>query len=146
MQMLYASTRNSLTKSLGSTHFTDTLFATSKTDITPAAYASHKAHIAAPKLVVMTDREREMEAVRDAERQAGGGNYEGSRARRSHVGRIAMNWSEEAETAVRDMGQTEGDYLVVMVRFRNACMFFPLDMASIGIRCGLRDTNFDVSE
>ncbi|KAI5123335.1 hypothetical protein M0805_001760 [Coniferiporia weirii] len=111
-KMLYASTRSSLTKSIGSSHFTDTLFATSKTDLTPEAYIAHKAHLAAPQ--PLSAREREIADARAAERQMGV-TYEGSRARRSYVGTgVGLNWSEEAKRAVQDLKGGQGDALVLL--------------------------------
>ncbi|KAL4075398.1 hypothetical protein V8B97DRAFT_1575866 [Scleroderma yunnanense] len=112
-KMLYASTRNSLTKSLGSTVFTDSLFATSKADVTPEAYAAHKRHLAAPK--PLSAREQEIADIKAAEREAGV-VYEGSRARQNHLGqgKVGYQWSSEAEDAVRRLGNSEGNHLVVL--------------------------------
>lgn len=113
--MLYAATRTTLTKSLGSAHFTDNIFATSKDDIGAGAYAKHKRHIAAPP--PMSAREKEMEAVKAAEREAGGRIYEGSRARQSHVGQgVGLNWTDEAANAIKELGAAEDSRLVVLVR------------------------------
>ncbi|KAI0780732.1 actin depolymerizing protein [Trametes elegans] len=112
-KMLYAATRNALTKGLGSTHFTDTIFATSKDDINAEAYAKHKRHVAAPP--PMSAREKEMEEVKAAEREAGGRTYEGSRARQNHVGQgVGLKWSDEAEDAIKQLGTSEGSHLVVL--------------------------------
>lgn len=110
-QMLYASTRASLLKSLGSTLFTDSIFATSTADLTSEAYASHKRHVAAPK--PLSAREQEMADIRAAE---SGGAYEGSRARASHIGTgVGLPWSKEVEDAVRDLGTGVGCAVVVVV-------------------------------
>ncbi|KAI0332117.1 actin depolymerizing protein [Cubamyces sp. BRFM 1775] len=112
-KMLYAATRNTLTKSLGSTHFTDNIFATSKDDLGAEAYAKHKRHVAAPP--PMSAREKEMEEVKAAEREAGGRSYEGSRARQNHVGQgVGLKWSDEAQKAIEDMGASEDSRLVVL--------------------------------
>lgn len=112
--MLYAATRNTLTKSLGSAHFTDSIFATSKDDVTAESYARHKQHLAAPK--PMSAREKEMAAVKAAERQAGGSQYEGSRARQNHVGQgVGLKWTEDVENAVQELGHGEGSAIVVLV-------------------------------
>ena len=112
--MLYAATRNTLTKSLGSTHFTDNIFATSKDDLGAEAYAKHKRHVAAPP--PMSAREKELEEGKAAEREAGGRSYEGSRARQNHVGQgVGLKWSDEAQKAIEDMGASEGSHLVVLV-------------------------------
>ncbi|KAL5511224.1 TWF1 [Sanghuangporus vaninii] len=111
-KMLYASTRSALTKSLGSAHFSDSLFATSKADITPQAYKAHKAHQAAPQ--PLSAREQKIADARAAE-QAAGGTYEGSTARRNHVGQtVGMTWSDEAKKAVKDLGQGSGNELVLL--------------------------------
>ncbi|KAI0748322.1 hypothetical protein C8Q80DRAFT_1219518 [Daedaleopsis nitida] len=112
-KMLYAATRNIVTKSLGSAHFTDNLFATSKDDINAEAYAKHKRHLAAPK--PMSAREKEMEAVKAAEREAGGRNYEGSRARQNHVGQgLFLKWSSEAEQAIKELATTDDSRVVIL--------------------------------
>ena len=109
--MLYASTRSSLLKALGSSLFTDTLFATSKDDLTPEGYSSHRLHMAAPQ--PLSAREREMADVRAAETD---GTYEGSRARASHVGNgISLRWSQDAEDAIKQLGEGDSNVLVVLV-------------------------------
>lgn len=117
--MLYAATRNTLTKSLGSTHFTDNIFATSKDDLSADAYAKHKRHLAAPQ--PMSARELEMAAVKAAEREAGGGSYEGSRARRNHVGMPVghgvLKWSEEVIDALKQLGTEDGSQLLILVSY-----------------------------
>jgi twinfilin-like protein len=113
-QMLYASTRNSLTRSLGSTIFTDSLFATSKADVTPEAYEAHKRHQAAPK--PLSAREQEMEDIKAAEREAGN-SYEGSNARKNHIGQhLGLSWSPQAEDAVKGLGSRDDNQIVILVR------------------------------
>lgn len=109
---LYASTRSSLTKSLGSSVFTDTLFATHKADLTPEAYEAHKRHQAAPK--PLSAREQEMANIKAAEREAGN-SYEGSNARKNHIGqRVGLSWSLEAEDAVKGLGSQNNSRIVVL--------------------------------
>lgn len=114
--MLYASTRNGLTKSLGSTVFTDSLFATSKSDVTPDAYAAHKRHQTAPK--PLSAREQEIADIRAAEREAGA-SYEGSRVRQNHLGNqeVGYTWGKDAREAVGELRAGEGSRLVVLVSF-----------------------------
>ncbi|CAL1705028.1 unnamed protein product [Somion occarium] len=123
-KMLYASTRNNLTKALGSTHFTDSLFATSKDDVTAAAYRKHKAHLAAPQ--PLTAREKELEAVKAAEREAGGAGYEASREKRSHIGdRVGFQWTEEADNAVKALQDGDDSRLVILtVDTSSECLQF----------------------
>src|ERR1700722_18854029 len=122
--MLSASARASLTKTLGSTHFTDTLFATSLDELTPAAYAAHKAHATAPK--PLSPREREMADVQAAQREAEEA-YQGHRARVNHGGApVGLKWSEEVEDAVRALAEADGgNRLVVIVRSPPPPSFWP---------------------
>ena len=110
--MLYASTRNTLTKSLGSAHFTDSLFATSKNDLAPSSYAAHRTHMSAPK--PMSAREQEAEAARAAERQAGNAAYESlhDRTRNEPVG---FSWPDDVDDAMKRLAEGEESHLVVLV-------------------------------
>lgn len=110
--MLYASTRLSLVKALGSSQFTDSIFATSKADLTAESYDAHLRHVAAPN--PLSSREKELADLKAAENAAA--SYEGSSARRGHYGTgTALNWSDEAEIAVKDLGSRNEDYLVILV-------------------------------
>ncbi|PSR94052.1 hypothetical protein PHLCEN_2v4480 [Hermanssonia centrifuga] len=116
-KMLYASTRNMLTKSLGSAPFTDSIFATSKADLTAAAYDRHRVSLAAPK--PMSAREKEMEEMRLAELGASsggnGGGYQGSRARTSHVGTgVGLNWGSDVEDAVKSLADNQTEQVAVI--------------------------------
>ncbi|TFK42703.1 hypothetical protein BDQ12DRAFT_757925 [Crucibulum laeve] len=110
-KMLYASTRASLLKSLGSTTFIDSVFATSKADLTPEAYASHQRHLAAPK--PLSTREQELADLRAAESATA--SYDGSRSRTSHVGSaVGLAWSVDAKDAVTDLGKGTDSSIVVL--------------------------------
>ncbi|KAF7295362.1 Protein tyrosine kinase [Mycena indigotica] len=113
-KMLYASSRASLLKSLGSSLFTDSIFATSKADLTPEAYTAHRRHVTAPK--PLSASEQEMADVRAAERQAGGlSAYQGSRARTSHIGQtVGMAWAEDLQETVKGLGEGDDSVLVVL--------------------------------
>ncbi|KDR81490.1 hypothetical protein GALMADRAFT_239463 [Galerina marginata CBS 339.88] len=109
--MLYASTRYSLLKSLGSTLFKDSIFATSKNDLTPDAYVSHLRHVAAPN--PLSNREQEMADLRASESKTA--TYGGSSARASHIGAgIGFNWSDEAERVVVELGEGSDSCLVIL--------------------------------
>ena len=111
--MIYASTRNSVTKSLGATNFVDTIFATSKEELTPEGYAAHKRHLAAPK--PMSARERELADIRAAEREAGSAPYNANAARKSPFGTgVGLKWSDAAEVAVRNLAEATEDHLIIM--------------------------------
>jgi twinfilin-like protein len=111
--MLYASSRASLTKGLGATYFVDTLFATSKADLQPGAYAAHVKNAAAP--APMSAREKEAAAVREAEKQAGAA-YGGSGARASPLSAAGkgMKWGPGVEDAIRALGDAAEPTLVVL--------------------------------
>ena len=112
--MLYASTRNAVTKSLGATLFVDTIFATSKADLTPEGYAAHKRHLAAPK--PMNAKEKEMIDIKAAEREAGGAPYNLNAARTSPFGAsVGLQWSSNVEAAVRDLADATEDRVVTIV-------------------------------
>jgi twinfilin-like protein len=114
--MLYASTRNALTKHLGSSSFADTLYATSKDDLTPEAYAAHLRHSAAPK--PMSPREKEMAEIREAERLAGGSAH-GARAaaRSSPFGAgVGLKWAPDAEDALKSLAEASEDTVLTLVR------------------------------
>ncbi len=110
-----------LTKSLGSAPFTDSIFATSKADLTAAAYDRHRVSLAAPK--PMSAREKEMEEMRLAELRASsggnGGGYQGSRARTSHVGTgVGLNWGSDVEDAVKSLADNHTEQVAVIVSTR----------------------------
>ena len=114
--MLYASTRLSLLKSLGSSLFTDSIFATSKADLTPEAYDAHLRHVSAPN--PLSAREQEIVDVREAENEAA--SYAGSKVRVTHIGTgHGLNWSPEAEHAVTNLGEGTGCSIVIFVSYSN---------------------------
>lgn len=138
--MLYASTRGSLTRSLGSSLFADSLFATSKADLTPESYLAHKHHMAAPK--PLSAREQEMADIRAAERDAGagGGGYEGSGARQNLLGTgVGLAWTPEVEEAVGELGRGEGSGLVVIVSAAEINESRANADFGTGNRCGFRN-------
>ena len=111
-QMLYASTRPILFRSLGSTSFTDSIFATTKSDFTAESYASHLRHNAAPH--PLSAREKEMADLRSAENEAA--NYQGSSARSSPFGTgVGLGWSKEVEDAVSELGRENKSAVVIIV-------------------------------
>ncbi|KAF8576390.1 actin depolymerizing protein [Ramaria rubella] len=111
-KMLYASTRATLMKSLGSASFSDSLFATSKADLTPDAYAAHLRHQAAPQ--PLSAREQAMADVLAAERKSG--SQAGPAARVNHLGGtgVQLAWGEDVVSAVGALGHEVASRLVVM--------------------------------
>ncbi|TRM62645.1 hypothetical protein BD626DRAFT_498029 [Schizophyllum amplum] len=113
-KMLYASTRNSLMRALGSATFSDNIYATSKADLTPEAYAAHLRHLAAPK--PLSAREKEMEDVKAAEREGGMNQYDGARRRVTDLVNTGMGfqWSEDAAEAVKGLGEGDDCRIIVL--------------------------------
>jgi len=102
----------SLNKGLGSGYFVDNLFATSLSDLTAESYKAHLAHNAAPN--PLSAREREIEEARAAERSAEP-MYEGSRARKNHVGSpIGFQWDPKAEEALQSFITNQLSELIVL--------------------------------
>lgn len=111
-QMLYASTRPLLLRSLGSNLFTDSIFATSKADLTAESYAAHLRHNAAPH--PLSSREQEMADLRIAENETA--NYKGSSTRNSPIGTgVGFKWSKDVENAVVELGQGNKSAVVILV-------------------------------
>ncbi|KAH7107563.1 actin depolymerizing protein [Auriculariales sp. MPI-PUGE-AT-0066] len=110
-KMLYASTRAALTKALGA--FSDSLFATSKSDLTPDAYEGHRRHVAAAS--PMSAREAEMAALRAAERAAGDDIPRGMSARSAHVDSShGIAWDSSIEEVVKDLGAASTSKLLIL--------------------------------
>jgi twinfilin-like protein len=112
--MLYASTRNTVTKSLGSAHFTDSIFATSKSDVTGDGYSRHLRNLAAPK--PLSEREKALAEMAEAEKQAAD-DYQGNNARTSHLSgaAIGFTWSPDVENAFKQLATDQSSKLLVVV-------------------------------
>jgi twinfilin len=104
-----------LTKFLGSAHFTDSIFATTKEDLTPEAYVKHKLHLAAPK--PLSAREQELADLAAAEKQSAGHIvYQGSAARSTPLASgLGLMWSQELQDALSQLGTDDSSRLLVVV-------------------------------
>jgi len=112
-KMLYASSRSAVTKALGGQAFEATIFATSKSDLTPAAYSAHLQHMAAPH--PMSAREMELANIKAAEKDSSE-LYEGSRARKRHVaGDIGYVWPTEIKDAIIAVASGQGSENLVIL-------------------------------
>jgi len=112
-KMLYASTQAALKKSLGDSKFKDSMYATSKADLTPDAYVAHLNHMSAPK--PLSAREEEMANIRAAERAAGSSTYQGSGVRKSHVhGGLELQIPQDIQDALKGMSDASGPMLVIV--------------------------------
>ncbi|KAL2161771.1 hypothetical protein VTH06DRAFT_7555 [Thermothelomyces fergusii] len=108
-KMLFASTRLTLVRELGSEHFRDAFFATAPDDLSPAGFRSHDAHAAleAP----LTEEERSLGEVRRAEQEAG----MGTATRELHLGRnVVKPVAEDALQALKDLGAGDKRSLVML--------------------------------
>lgn len=110
-KMLFASTRLTLIRELGSEHFRDTIFATTAHELTAAGFERHDAHTAldAP----LTEEEKSLGEVKRAEQEAGSGTG----TREIHLSKnLNMPISQDALTALGDLA-AEGRQLVMLVCF-----------------------------
>ncbi|KAF9119956.1 Twinfilin-2, partial [Mortierella sp. 14UC] len=94
-KMIYAATRASLTKDLGDSHFTDSIYGTNKGDFTLEGYKKHKASLAAPK--PLSERERQLAEIRANEKTLGGAY------RKSHAPGMAFPLTEKAVAALKKL-------------------------------------------
>lgn len=96
----------------GTEHFSETVFATSKTELTAAGWSKHEAHTAlsAP----LTEEERNLAGIREAEAQESRGT--GARSG-GHVGSsVALPIDDDALSALREIGAGQGG-VVQLVSF-----------------------------
>jgi twinfilin-like protein len=109
--MLFASTRLTLVRELGIERFRETIFATTKEELTLQGFEKHDKHVTleAP----LTEEEQSLGEVKRKEAEEGRGMNE----RRSHVSSgVSMPISDEALHALKDLAG-EGNNLVQLVSF-----------------------------
>lgn len=107
--MLFAATRLTLVRELGSEHFRETIFATTAAELSPAGFDKHDAHVAqdAP----LTEEERMLGEVKRAEQEAGSG----TQTREIHLSKsLAMPVEEGAIGALKALER--GERTMVMLR------------------------------
>lgn len=111
-KMLFASTRLTLIRELGIERFRETIFATTKAELTADGFRKHDKHVEleAP----LTEEELALGAVKRAESEEG----RGSNVKRSHISdHFAMPISDDALGALKKLGNSGGgDNLVQLVR------------------------------
>ena len=109
-KMLFASTRLTLVRELGSEHFRETIFATTEAELSPAGFEKHDAHAAldAP----LTEEERTLGEVKRAEQEAG----TGTGTREIHLSKsLAMPISDDALAALKELATGNGRRLIMLV-------------------------------
>ena len=111
-KMLFASTRLTLVRELGSEHFRETIFATTAEELTESGLKKHDAHtqLAAP----LTEEEHTLGEVKRAEQEAGSGTG----TREIHLSKsLAMPMAEDAITALKELNQDGGRVVTMLVSF-----------------------------
>ncbi|KAF7556869.1 hypothetical protein G7Z17_g1117 [Cylindrodendrum hubeiense] len=109
-KMLFASTRLTLVRELGTEHFRETILLTMANELTAKGFEKHDAHtkLDAP----LTEEEQALGEVKRAEQEAGSGTG----TREIHLSKsLAMPVSEDAIAAMQEIGQ-EGGRVVTMLR------------------------------
>ena len=110
-KMLFASTRLTLVRELGSEHFRETIFATTAEELTPAGFERHDRHaeLDAP----LTEEERTLGEVKRAEAEAG----MGTGVREIHLSKhMNMPIATDALVALSEMSRGDGRNIVMLVR------------------------------
>jgi twinfilin-like protein len=108
-KMLFASTRLTLVRELGIERFRETIFATTKEELTPQGFEKHDKHVTleAP----LTEEEQTLGEVKRKEAEEGRGMSE----RKSHVSSgVSMPISDDALQALKSLASA-GDNLVQLV-------------------------------
>ncbi|KAI0540857.1 hypothetical protein GGR58DRAFT_90589 [Xylaria digitata] len=108
-KMLFAATRLTLVRELGSEHFRETIFATTADELSPAGFARHDKHtdLDAP----LTEEERTLGEVKRAEAEAGAGTG----VREIHLSStMNMPVKNDALDALSELGRGGGRALVML--------------------------------
>lgn len=108
--MLFASTRLTLTRELGTEHFRETILATTAAELSAKGFEKHDAHekLEAP----LTEEERSLTEVKKAEAEAGSGTG----TREIHLSKnLAMPVEKAAVAALQELGEGNQRGLVILV-------------------------------
>lgn len=114
-KMLFASSRLTLVRDLGTEHFRDSLFATDAAELTPAGFERHEKHekLEAP----LTEEERVLGEVKRAEAEAG----QGTGTKEIHLSQsFSMPVEDSVVEALKEMG-SGGKGLVMLVSLFLLC-------------------------
>lgn len=109
-KMLFASSRLTLVRELGSEHFRETIFVTMPEELSAAGFDRHDRHIEleAP----LTEEERSLGEVRRAEAEAGAGTA----VREIHLSKtMNMPTATDALVSLSALGRGEGSGFVMLV-------------------------------
>ncbi|KAI1434399.1 actin depolymerizing protein [Xylaria sp. CBS 124048] len=108
-KMLFAATRLTLVRELGTEHFRETIFATTADELTPAGFERHDKHteLDAP----LTEEERTLGEVKRAEAEAGAGTG----VREIHLSaNMNMPMNNDALSALSELSRGDGRPLVML--------------------------------
>jgi len=109
-KMLFAATRLTLVRELGSEHFRETIFATTPKELSPAGFEKHDAHVAqdAP----LTEEERSLGEVKRAEQEAGSGTG----TREIHLSKsMSMPVAEDALAGLKDLASGGRGFVMLKI-------------------------------
>ena len=112
-KMLFASSRLTLVRELGSEHFRETIFATTPDELSAKGFEKHDAHskIEAP----LTEEERSLGDVKRAEQEAGSGTG----TRQIHLSdHMAMPVENDVLAALKELRE-DGEKVLVMLVSRH---------------------------
>lgn len=98
-KMLFAATRLTLVRELGTEHFRETIFLTTADEVSEAGFKKHDAHTRAE--APLTEEEKALGEVKKAEQEAGSGTG----TKEIHLSKsMAMPVAEDAIAAMKDVG------------------------------------------
>lgn len=109
-KMLFASTRLTFVRELGTEHFRETIFVTTPEELSVKGFEKHDAHnkLAAP----LTEEEQQLGEVKRAEQEAG----QGTGHKAIHLSKnFAMPISDEAIAALKEVGEDGGRPVTMLV-------------------------------
>lgn len=109
-KMLFASTRLTVVRELGTEHFRETIFTTEAKELSEEGFKKHEAHtkLDAP----LTEEERTLGEVKRAEQAAG----TGTGTREIHLSKnLNMPVPEDAIAAMKEVGQEGGRVVTMLV-------------------------------
>lgn len=109
--MLFASTRLTLVRELGREHFRETIFATTRDELSPAGFERHDKHekLEAP----LTEEERSLQGVKQAEAVEGS---RGTGTREIGMGQtMTMPVGDDALASLKELAGEGGKNLVMLV-------------------------------
>ena len=109
-KMLFASTRLTLVRELGIERFRETIFATTKEELTKEGFERHDRHV--KQEAPLTEEEMSLGEVKRKEQEEGGGTG----ARKSHVSSgVSMPVTEDALLALKSLNHEGQENLVQLV-------------------------------